>query len=175
MVMGIYKCLQALHLISTCVWLQFLSETFNFKSLCNTIAPLCVLGSITSPWQQLIGRTILSNKLRLFWGRISYHRAAFSQRTTVVLHKKTHDPFDISAGPVRRRSAAKFIDSSSAAWTSPASGGLLYTEFMSLQFSCNLIVLHWAVVGRTLIWASWCGPVCCVDTHSDSFPGGSWG
>lgn len=55
----------------------FKSETFNFKSLCNTIVPLCVLGSITSPKQQLIGRTILSKKLPLFWGRISYHRAAF--------------------------------------------------------------------------------------------------
>lgn len=40
---------------------------------------------------------------------------------------------------------------------------------------CKFTGSHWAVVGRTLIWASWCGPVCCVDIHSDSSPGCSWG
>ena len=159
MVMGIYKCLQALHLISTCVWLQFLSETFNIKSLCNTIAPLCVLGSITSPWQQLIGRTILSNKLRLFWGRISYHRAAFSQRTTVVLHKKTHDPFDISSRSCETTFSREVHRFQFSSVNLPCLRGIIvhwvHESAVQLQLDCSTLSCCWSYSDMSfLMWAS---------------------
>lgn len=55
---------------------------------------------------------------------------------------------------------------------------IVLSQFTGLTvglFSWDLSGPHSAVVGRTLIWASWCGPVCCEDIHSDSCPGCSWG